>query len=216
MRWVSTGGIALTVFLFNAVVFSESATAQGRSPRIVSFGPRKQYVGRQQSYTLSVDARGNALAYRWWHQEPDSPVGHEIPYGEGFPPDEPVMTVPDAQTNRDYDGWYWCVVTDLSTGRSVRSPKGKVKVLGPPEFIRHPVDRTVRRGGNAQFAVRVAAGGPVPKSYQWFLDDAPIDGATKRTLVLRRVQESDVGFYYCRVTTIGGSTISGAALLQLK
>ena len=216
MRVMTRGRVFALIILFNAGGYMMPAIAQAASPQIVRFGPRNQVVGRQQSYTISVEARGSNLGYRWWHREPDSPVGHPIPYGEGFPPDEPTMTVPDAQTNRDYDGWYWCVVTDLDTGRSVRSPKAKVKVVGPPDILRHPKDRLARRGGSALFNVRVAPERKVAKSYQWYFNDQPIEGATRKVLVVRRVQEEDTGFYYCRVETIGGVSFSDAALLQLR
>jgi hypothetical protein len=210
------GGICVSIVVVIVGGLFPPAVAQGGSPQIVHFGPRQQVVGRQQTYTLFVEARGDNLEYRWWHREPDSPVGHPIPYGEGFPPDEPTLTVPDAQTNRDYDGWYWCVITDVETGRSVRSPKGKVKVVGTPMIAQHPKDRLVRRGGSALFAVRVLPQRRVSKSYQWFFNDQPIDGANRRILVVRGVQEENAGFYYCRVETIGGVSFSDACLLQLK
>src|ERR1044071_2888715 len=147
------------------------------APRILSFGPRTLYVPRWHAYTITCVASGVGLQYQWWHQEPDSAAGHAIPSGEGFAPNRPRLTVPDAQQNRDYNGYYWCVVTDAN-GVSVESPHAQVIVVGPPTVTVQPNDETVTRGGTATFSVAGDPGAPVRLHYQWFFNNTAIIGAT--------------------------------------
>src|ERR1041384_5514189 len=105
------------------------------APRVIAFGPAVRYVGVHRTYSLHVVASGSHLAYQWWHQEPDSPQGHAIPIEEGIGSNRPQLVVPNAQATRDYNGWYWCVVSNKVTGATATSPQGQVFVVEPPTII---------------------------------------------------------------------------------
>lgn len=184
-------------------------------PAIRYFGPQDIYVGQHKTYTIRVFAYGRALEYQWWHQEPDAAQGHAIPDGEGFPVNRPRLSVPDAADNRDYNGRYWCVIRNRITGETTTSPAANVTVVSPPVIRSHPRDQTVQPGGSATFTVLADPGAPVPLKYQWFRDGRPIPYARQSTLTLNNVQARRAGLYSCRVTSIGGMTMSGGGLLRV-
>jgi hypothetical protein len=199
-----------------AILVAAASSCFGNAPVIANFGPQQIYVGQHKTYRMHVAARGAALSYRWWHQEPDAAQGHAIPYGEGFAPDHPTLAVPDAAANRDYNGSYWCVITNQRTGEATTSPRAVVTVVSAPRIVRHPSNQTVPAGGTATFAVQADPGAPVAVKYQWYRDGHPIPNARRDTLTLNRVSPIRSGsLYSCKVTTIGGSTQSGGALLTV-
>jgi hypothetical protein len=193
------------------------ASGANAAVRIVRVTPRMQYVGVHGTYSITVEAAGENLQYHWWHKEPDAPSpGHAISVDQPFTVKSPTLTVTDAQMTRDYNGLYSCVVTDASTGRAVRSAFARVKVIGPPIIRRQPRDRLVRTGQDAFFQVGANATAPVPKTYQWYFEGRPISGATTRVLRLFDVTPAQRGYYSCRVTTIGGTTSTGGAFLDVQ
>jgi hypothetical protein len=204
------GGLTFAIFV--------AATGSGLAnpPVIANFGPQQIYVGQHKTYRMHVRAYGRALSYHWWHQEPDASQGHAIPYGEGFAPDRPTLAVPDAAPNRDYNGSYWCVITNQRTGETTTSPRAVVTVVAVPRIRRHPSSQTVPAGGSATFTVQADPGAPVAMKFQWYRDGHPIPNARRDTLTLNHVSPSKSGSYYsCKVTTIGGSTQSGGGLLTV-
>jgi hypothetical protein len=204
----AVGIISLMLAVGNA------AGADG-GPRIAAFGPPVRYVGVHGTYSFYIVAYGNQLAYQWWHQEPDSPTGHPIPVEEGFGSNTRRLRVTDTQATRDYNGWYWCVVTDQFRGTSTTSPRGQVFVIEAPTITQQPQNQSVPRGSRVSFTVETDPHGPVRQRYQWFFNGNPMPGSIYKTLGfvagLRRQ-----GYYSCRVTTIGGSTFSAAAELTVQ
>jgi hypothetical protein len=197
------------------VLFSAVSPLLADPPQVLRFGPEEILVNEHKTYTMKVAASGKALAYRWWHQEPDSAQGHAIPYGEGFAPDKKRLSVPNALPNRDYNGWYWCVITATKTGESTTSPRAHVTVIVPPRITRQPSNRSTRAGGTATFSVQADAGAPIPMTYRWYFNDRAIAGAFDSTLSLNNVQLNQGGFYSCRIKSQGGTTQSGGALLSV-
>lgn len=60
----------------------------------------------------------------------------------------------------------------------------------------------------ANYALVVAAGGNPTLGYQWYQNDAPIQGATSSTLALTRLTSANIGSYYVVVTNASGSISS--------
>jgi hypothetical protein len=191
------------------------ADAAVAAPRIIGFGPQIRYVGLHRNYSFRVTAVGNHLHYQWWHQEPDSADGHPIPVEEGFYSNTPWLRVTLAQATRDYNGWYWCVVTDGVTGQSVMSPRGQVFVIDVPAIVTQPQDQTVAVGMPVSFKVEVDAHGPVPIRYQWYFNGRPLFGANHPTLNLPFARPARQGEYSCRVRTMGGTNFSSGAILTV-
>lgn len=70
---------------------------------------------------------------------------------------------------------------------------GAYEFLWPTYFTLQPQSQSVNAGQTAVFSA--AATGPLPLSYQWFVNSTPIAGATGTTLVLTNVQLADDGAY---------------------
>ncbi|HDS85492.1 MAG TPA: hypothetical protein ENN97_09900 [Phycisphaerales bacterium] len=70
-----------------------------------------------------------------------------------------------------------------------------------PEIIGQPVDQ-VRGPANGKPDAALTVEALNATNYQWYKDDAPIDGATEPTLTIIGVQPDDEGQYYCVVSNI--------------
>ena len=198
------------VFLGLALSLSASA-----APQIVSFGPSVRYVGVHGTYAFRVIAYGNRLRYQWWNQEIDAPAGHAIPSELPFGVNTPRLRVTDAQNTRDYNGWYWCVVTDAATGQSAVSPRGQCVVVDVPRIVQQPRGQSVPSGQPVSFTIGADAGAPVPIQYQWFFNERPIYGRKSPTLTFASASTRRQGVYKCRVKTIGGTNFSESVRLTV-
>ncbi len=186
------------------------------APQILGFGPAVRYVGVHGTYGFHVFAYGNRLRYQWWNQEIDAPAGHAIPSDLPFGVNTPQLRVTDAQNTRDYNGWYWCVVTDGITGESAVSPRGQCVVVDVPRIVQQPESQTVGLGNPVTFTVVADAGAPVPVKYQWFFNTRPIYGANQSSFTIPRAGAKRQGIYVCRVKTIGGIKLSEIAVLTVQ
>lgn len=92
---------------------------------------------------------------------------------------------------------------------------GQALPAGVPQIATQPLSRTVRSGGKTSLSV-VALGRP-PLSYQWFLNDQPLNdpNATQRTLNLGPLDAGSAGEYTVVVTNSSGSVTSEAAVLTV-
>ena len=213
MRGRSLGITSLSGFV--SIIVLSLATATSAAPQIAAFGPSVRYVGVHGTFSFRVVAYGRRLQYQWWNQEIDAPDGHAIPSSLPFGVNTPRLVVTDVQNTRDYNGWYWCVVTDGVTGQTATTPRGQVFVIDVPTITRQPQSQTVPVGAAVSFTVEVDAHGPVPVRYQWFFNERPIVGATRPTLSIPFARPRRQGAYTCRVKTIGGTILSGGAFLTV-
>jgi len=86
--------------------------------------------------------------------------------------------------------------------------------LVPPSVTTSPAARSAYERGQTTFSV-IATGTP-PLAYQWFLEDAPIDGATSPDYTINPVTAAHGGSYKCRVTNAGPTpAFSTPALLTV-
>jgi len=102
------------------------------------------------------------------------------------------------------------VETDLNAADNLSTHVNEV--TDRPIIVSQPASQTVTNGATGTFQVQ-AIGLPV-LTYQWFLDDTPLDGATGDTLVITGAQSSDLGAYRVEVTNPNGTVSSLPALLQ--
>ena len=82
-----------------------------------------------------------------------------------------------------------------------------------PAITVPPVNQTVNVGEDATFTV-TATGIPAP-TYQWFKNDAAIDGATSPAYTLSNVSTNDTGSYFVEVSNRLGSVRSTAVTLTV-
>src|SRR5437867_3883230 len=82
-----------------------------------------------------------------------------------------------------------------------------------PVVTAQPQSQSVMQGGSAAFSV--AAIGAQPLSYQWYLNDIPIPGATNAALTLTDVQPAQAGTYSVVVGSAAGTTTTSGAVLTV-
>lgn len=83
----------------------------------------------------------------------------------------------------------------------------------PPVILSQTESLLVPAGGEGNFSVTATAKGSI--SYQWFLNDLPIDGAVSNILTITNAGSSNVGTYIVEVFGNGGSTRSKPAELKI-
>jgi hypothetical protein len=84
-----------------------------------------------------------------------------------------------------------------------------------PVVADQPLSTYVSVGNEALFFVDAGITGTLP-TYQWFKNGMAIPGATDYMYEIPSVQASDAGYYSVLLTSPGGSTSSGSALLTIQ
>lgn len=82
-----------------------------------------------------------------------------------------------------------------------------------PTITRQPESLSVYSGSPATF--KVSAWGTEPMTYQWYRNEAPLEGATDASYSIVTAGPNDVGQYDCLVTNDLGSALSTKASLTL-
>lgn len=101
-----------------------------------------------------------------------------------------------------------------SVGGTTPSAAATLAVSGVPLITSQPQSRTNLAGQCTTFSV-TAIGAP-PLSYQWYLGQHTISGATNSTLVLANLESDDSGIYSVLVSNAYGSVPSSIATLSVK
>ena len=83
-----------------------------------------------------------------------------------------------------------------------------------PVITQQPVSATV--GANSAFTNNVTAIGVGTLSYQWYLNNALIGGATSSSLVINPVEQANAGNYYVVAQNTYGSTTSAVVTLTVQ
>lgn len=86
-------------------------------------------------------------------------------------------------------------------------------VDAPIQMLSQPQDRSAYEGGTVSFLAK--ARGTPPLRYQWYLNDAPIPGATNRSFTAKQLRQSHAGTYYAVVANPWNSVTSQVAQLQV-
>ena len=84
---------------------------------------------------------------------------------------------------------------------------------GSLAIVQQPGSQTVTSGTTVVFALGVAAAPAA--TFQWFLNGAPLAGATAAHLVVGGATAANAGRYTCVATNLGGSVTSQAAVLTV-
>lgn len=104
-------------------------------------------------------------------------------------------------------------VTLTNSAGTVTSSAATLSVNTKPAFTTQPTSVVTAAGGNVTFTV-AATGNPAP-TLQWYLNGAPIAGATASTLTLSNVGTANAGVYTVRALNSVGATMSSGALLGI-
>ncbi len=167
-------------------------------PRIVT-QPESQSVPIGGTFSALVQATGTEpLQYQWTRD--GAALSGET---------NSNLTITNVLAN--HGGVYSVVVANLAG--SVVSTTATLTVLFPPSIYLQPLSQTVFIG--SPVVMSVAASGDGPISYQWWLNDASIPGATNAVMHLAATQAAATGTYRVVVSNPYGSLSSAAALLTV-
>ena len=160
---------------------------------------------RGKSHSLRSSPKAILPCRTWYHHD------HTIGPQEGG--DQRVLRLGPVARNHDWIGSYSVVVRNENGSR--RSRPARLVVADPPQIRRQPVSSAVAAGRTVHLSVLTQFDG-FPKSYQWYFNNRPIDGATHRVLWLRRIQPEIAGTYQVVVQNFGGTTTSDIAVVQIE
>ncbi len=107
----------------------------------------------------------------------------------------------------------WTVVVNSQSGSGADSTINIsiTDARAEPFITQQPQSKSEAFGNSVSLSV--TAGGP-GLSYQWYQDNAAIDGETNSTLTITDFQESNVGDYHVTITNAYGSTTSNTVALS--
>lgn len=134
---------------------------------------------------LGVQASGVGLGYQWRKN------GVAIPGETGRTLRIDPVRISDL-------GNYDVVVSGTCNSGIISSPS-EVAVERIPRITRNPESAFVCEGSTV-FLNADALGEQL--TFQWFLNDEPVEGATERTLILDNVSASTTGIYECRIISL--------------
>lgn len=196
------------------------AGCYGKVPKIIK-QPVDTTVIHGQKAVLSVMAYGYPpLLYYWYHD------GRCFYSG-----DKAKVEYPSAQYNDA--GKYFCVVHD-DNGSNIKSDEVELVVdeteaeKVPPKFLSCYGADAVDEDERAQFYAGAYGGAQDetylsgayeakrPISYQWYKDDSPISGETKRSLNIAKASAVDEGAYVCEASNFFGATRSETMNLHVR
>ena len=197
-------GVVAVDDLVVATTFEEALAGHPVDPPpaqpVVTRPPKSQTASAGTDVIFTVEATGTApLVYQWQKD------GTGIKGAAG-------ATLTLSSVVAAHSGAYRVVVTNtLGTATSdevvlVVTPAG-----APPVITRQPAGVTLVSGADAAFTV--GASGTAPFTYQWFLADSEVPGATTDTLTLKKASSTQAGIYRVRIRNTSGQTFSDPATL---
>ncbi len=160
-----------------------------------------QSVQLGQAASLTVVVEGVApITYQWTRN------GTTLANQTGATLTMASTTVADGGTYR---------VTATTPYGSIFS-EATLTVIEPPTVTTTATTQTLNAGANATLSVSPSGTGPF--TYQWLLNDEPIEGATSQNYALSGVGAAQAGVYKVRVSGAGGtvtSTVTTVSVLSL-
>lgn len=89
-----------------------------------------------------------------------------------------------------------------------------VDMSAAPEIVTQPASLSTIAAGTAAFIVGTT--GTAPMAYQWYFQDAALDGQTAKTLFLNQVVPTNAGDYYVVITNTFGVVTSAVCKLTVN
>lgn len=176
-------------------VISEKVRLQVNIAPQITTQPAATAVCRGATFRLQVGATGTEPLQYQWYQD-GNPIA-----GATRATYEAVATQTATYT----------VEVRNSCG-TVQSQAVTVRVKEPPQITQKPQGGKFPPGSRVELSV--TATGEPPLSYQWYLNNVPIAGATNPTYVIANLSRSDEGIYFCVVTNECGADTSDTAHVQ--
>ena len=165
---------------------------------IVTIQPAAQTTAQGGNATFVIAAVGSALSYQWLFN--NSPLAGA---------NSASFTISAATSAKA--GSYSVRVTNQ--GGTVTSNSAALTVNATPATITtQPLAQSVISGGSATLAVTATG---TELTYQWFLDNTAITGATAASYIIPAVSSATAGNYTVRITNSAGTTTSEPATLTV-
>lgn len=112
--------------------------------------------------------------------------------------------------------YIYCKVTNAAGTVQTRTSTLTVSKL-PILSTDYPVDSTVISGSNATFNISISSAGyPESYTYQWYVNDSPINGATSDNYTRSTLNDAGVYTVYCKVSNAAGTVQSKSATLTVN
>ena len=169
------------------------------SPVRIRVEPASQTVALGASVSISVIADGSPpIAYQWLHNGVviDGATASAITLSN--------VGLTDA-------GNYTAVVSNPAG--SAFTVAAVVKVLDPPLLAIHDASGVVALGTSVDYSVSAIGAGPF--TYQWYLNDAPLVGATEAVLHVANASQDTSGAYSVTVVDSKGAKSTATVLLSV-
>jgi hypothetical protein len=171
-------------------------------PPSIQAQPQSLTISEESTAEFKVDATGDGfLVYQW--RKDDLPI-------EGA--HESVFTI--ESTGLEDAGTY--DVTVSNTQGIVSSTKAILDVLPlatPVNITLQPLTQSIYQGDTLQLSV--AATGSLPISYQWLINEDPIEGANSSTLNIPQSAIDDTGIYSVIVRNSASEALSDGAFVSV-
>ncbi|MCW5551687.1 MAG: immunoglobulin domain-containing protein [Verrucomicrobiae bacterium] len=179
---------------------TDTITAVGPPPTITG-QPSDQavFIGSNATFSVSAMTTNPPLRFQWQFNGVDLPDATND-----------ALTIFNAQVVNT--GGYSVVITDRS-GFTNSSVAYLTLLNLPPSISTQPTNLVVVAGTTATFSVN--AEGTMPLFFQWFFNEAKLDGATSSTLAVTNTQSHHVGQYTVVITNTYGAITSSVAALRL-
>ncbi len=158
--------------------------------------------------TFSVKAKGSGLKYAWRKNGVALVDGRNGVSGSATAVLRIESVDPGSETDAGSAGRYDVVVSNAAN--TIVSVPALLTVSAPPVILQQPRSQVVNRGDGARFSVRARGTG---LSYQWYMDDVEMAGATGANLVLERLTKFGMSFY-CVVKNASGSVKSSVVTVS--
>ena len=182
---------------------SINVSAAAGSVATITSQPKNASVNAGSGVTLAIAATSSgAISYQWYK---DSVLVAGAT--------SPSLTISSAQPSDA--GTYAVIVT--TAGGSITSQAASLAVSSVPAvpvFSMEPVSQTIAQGSTVVFTTE-ASGYPTP-TFQWFLNGAPVTGATDPEIVISAASPANAGQYTCVATNGSGTASSAPAQLNVS
>ncbi|MCE5304544.1 immunoglobulin domain-containing protein, partial [bacterium] len=149
------------------------------------------------------------IAYQWYYD--GNVIIDDAKYSGATTNTLTVFTVVPSDT-----GKYTLEATGEISGAKRMSDEVTIILNSPAVFTQQPPETLTITEGD-ELTLSVVAEGTEPMTYQWMLNDTPIEGATSPTLIIADVIPANhSGFYRCEATNICGTSSSTACQVQVE
>lgn len=106
------------------------------------------------------------------------------------------------------DSFNWVSALPTLFSETIPQPPGLSTIIS------HPRSLVVSINSDALFDVSVC--GTPPFNFQWYFNDAPLNGATNFILIINQSKQQNMGYYYVVISNIAGAITSSHATLVVQ